>query len=223
MCQTIFEDLDTTEPNDSVKSACFLIINNGNPESSNGTGFIINSSGYFLTACHNIHEDVESCTAYYDNGEYLIRMIYKEYDQEGKDFFLGQLKDFDNAPNITFDLLRTDSLTIGDSLHTYGFNQHHYYGESPIIRVNDISYYSHKLNLTLVTLEEKSAFRRLDPRIGNENIKLLNDFSTTKYYGLSGGPVYFENTVCGVLIADMFVPSYYIIETCRENGIDIFD
>lgn len=179
-----------------------------------GSGFIIDKTGIFLSAGHNFKDTGIKYKAYYQQNEYEIETIYSEYDGIGKDLFIGNLVGFKEDIDETFCFGRADELQLNQRLYIKGFNSTEYGGISRSIQIKNHTLFEHDILTRLTVLEERKDIspirHNVDSRLQCENIRLLDLPNPEKYYGLSGGPVYNQNKIYGVCIADMFIPMEYI-------------
>lgn len=216
-------DYDDVPEQEAISTICIQIFN-ASTNSYVGTGFIVNSEGYFLSAGHNFKYCIESYRACFNTHEYSIEEIHKEhyYSEENQDLFIGRLSGFSESVSGDFHLKETIGLNVGDPLNIYGFNSHNYGGDTPL-EVRNKTLYHHMLRLHLETPDCKKNLAReqQDTRLRNEEIKVLSSFCTREYAGVSGGPVYSENNIYGVCLADLFLPTEYILGVCEQHGISL--
>lgn len=207
------DDLDSEITFEPKSKNCIAIFNDSEDKYI-GTGFIIDETGKFLSAGHNFKETKIKYKAYYQQNEYEIETIYFEYDEMGRDLFIGRLTGFKEEIDGTFCLESTNELELNHRLYVGGFNSVKYSGIPEPIQIKQHTLFKHDISTKLTILEERkdisSIRHKIDCRLQCENIKLLDLTNPEKYYGLSGGPVYDKNNIYGVCIADMFIPMEYI-------------
>jgi len=180
-----------------------------------GTGVIISNEGLFVSVGHNFKENC-IYKASYKSILYNIDVIYNEYSKEQcLDFFIGKLLDF-NCSNSLVGFAPTDKLQIGANLRVCGYKAT-LIGDTPIhqgiIITPQLKVNQYCIDTHILSKEEWLSHQvdMLTPRKDCNIFKYI-DVNTERYMGLSGGPVYSTEGIHGILIADLFLPSEYILE-----------
>lgn len=184
-----------------------------------GTGIIVSKDGMFVSVGHNF-KDKCSYKAFFRNRSYNIQDIHNEYSIEHcLDLFIGKLLDFNHTDIPLFVFSPTDNLQIGTNLRVCGYKST-LIGDEPIhqdiitphLKVNQYCIDTHILSRNEWINRN---YNRYSQRQDCTIIKYI-DINTDKYSGLSGGPVYSDKGIHGILIADLFLPSEYIIKHLPE-------
>lgn len=185
-----------------------------------GSGIIVSKDGMFVSVGHNF-KDKCSYKAFFRDRSYNIQVIYKEYSIEHcLDLFIGKLLNFNHIDIPLLGFLPTDNLQIGTNLRVCGYKST-LIGDKPIhqgiiitpqLKVNQYSIDTH-----ILSRDEwiNRNYNRYGQRQDCTIVKYI-DINTDKYSGLSGGPVYSDKGIHGILIADLFLPSEYIIKHIPE-------
>lgn len=209
---------DEKELNTRILNVCFPIccLSESNTIIDSGTGFIINKNGLFLSAGHVFQKNISNYKAYYNNNEYAINIIHCEYNKnKGEDLFIGELVGFEEELSFRIELTNPNLINNNSELYSAGFNsiKSHFAEKGDtgyLIECNGTPYYGHVLSFKLVELKDKPIARHQDKRLHLSNMRILSIATTPTYRGLSGGPVFLDNKVFGVFLADVFVTSDYI-------------
>lgn len=197
-------------------------------EDSLGTGFFIKDDGVFLTAGHVLKDKSKSYFAIIKNEKYEFKVLFFEYpDSDNQEtpicldlaicqiiglkinipivysFFCNSLED----KKVFYSGYQgKNSQNIISSVET--FNKYHAY----LYKFSDND---KKLNST----DSKIIVNGIsDKRPICDNVKSLTNKREVK--GMSGGPVYSEKNVFGMLIGDSYILSEYIVGKLNELKID---
>jgi len=188
-----------------IRQIAFPIYKGKNKENSEfeGTGFLINEEGHFISAGHVFKESDNKYFAWINNTMHEIECVLNEYVEPEnqiapiyKDIFIGIVK---QLISNSYDLCFSKTLNKADNYIAYG------YIENTKLLLKD----------TPATL-----LFRFAPS-GDENFENIwmpkgNDIEP----GMSGGIVIYENSVKGLVLArgKILEPSY-IIEKLQKLGI----
>lgn len=181
-----------------------------------GTGIIVSKDGMFVSVSHNF-KDKCSYKAFFRNRSYNIQVIYTEYSIEHcSDLFIGKLLDFSNTDIPLFGFSPTYNLQIGTNLRVCGYKST-LIGDEPIhqgvIIAPQLKVNQYCIDTHIISRDEwiNRNYNLYGQRHGCTIVKYI-DINTDRYGGLSGGPVYSDKGIHGILIADLFLPSEYIIK-----------
>lgn len=220
---------DVEELDKDILKNCFPVYHlpvDSNDLFDSGTGFLINNDGIFLSAGHVFFKETDTYKAYYDNNEYKVECIYKEYDDEsGKDLFIGKLIDLKKELSHHVILANSDLIEIGDEFFFAGFNtQMSVLGEMTStgiqIQHSGHTFYGHVLAAKLVSSQNKERYRIIaDKRLTLSSMKVLSNVPHLTYRGISGGPVFYKNRIYGIFLSDVFVTSNYIKDCLNKVNI----
>lgn len=208
-----------------IQNNCLAVFSSEN--NFKGTGFLIDDDGTFISAGHIFKNADLEYYVYYRDSKYDYKTIcfeYREYNkytsesQICEDLFIGKLLDFHEEIVSSFHLSKTSSLNINDTVFVIGY-QTCPQNIVTDMTINDISLYLNKICPTLCCangiITNKNNLN-LDSRLKMKNILTLKIENIEKCHGLSGGPVFREKEIFGVLIADMFISSEYILQKLGE-------
>lgn len=222
-------DFDDEEPpNTDILKNCFPIYHlptNKDDKFDSGTGFLINDDGMFLSAGHVFKEgnEIDAYNALFDGNEYQIKCIYREYNDEiAKDLFIGGLVNFNKKLPFCTTLGNSDLIVDGDYLAFAGYNiRKDILGKDAmsdyIMQHSEHTFYGHALTAKLVPPENIERYKcSIDKRLMSPIMKVLSKVPK-ECHGLSGGPVYSDSIIYGVLLADVFVTSNYISGRLEEQ------
>lgn len=185
-----------------------------------GSGIIVSKDGMFVSVGHNF-KDKCSYKAFFRDRPYNIQVIYKEYSIEHcLDLFIGKLLNFNHIDIPLLGFLPTDNLQIGTNLRVCGYKST-LIGDKPIhqgiIITPQLKVNQYCIDTHILSRDEwiNRNYNRYGQRQDCTIVKYI-DINTDKYSGLSGGPVYSDKGIHGILIADLFLPSEYIIKHIPE-------
>lgn len=217
----------------TIENNCLVIFS---PKSkSHGTGFLIDADGTFLSAGHVFkNTSVEHCV-YYKGNKYDYETILIEYTDNDaylcdsklcKDLFVGRLLDFhDDAFDSSFCLGDSSALNIGTFLFAAGYKRVRANYMESLQVIDGVLMYCHEQPFLLCSPENifaRDENRKLDVRLGMKNVKALDIPCVGIWHGLSGGPVFHDKEIYGVLIADMFITAEYIksnlLDRCKTSS-----
>ena len=227
---TVEDDLgiDDECPNEflsDIGNNCLAIYSPENK--SQGTGFIINNDGIFLSAGHVFKNTSVEHYAYYGNARYDYKIIDVEYTQNEdypteesccRDLFVGKLLDFHGRIDTSFHLTESSSLNIGSPLYAMGYSQRicHQRKEQT---VDNTTLYLCRIPVILCSpdriIRENKGYE-IDVRLGMKNVRTIWFDNMDRFHGLSGGPVFRDKEIYGVFLGDLFVTSEYIMEKLRK-------
>lgn len=188
----------------------------------NGTGFFVNSEGYFITAGHVVNNETNKYNAQINDKLYSIKEIYKEYCQQQqqnapifKDLFIGKVDYLPSVDDICrfSDLLEVNEfssvcgytsktlipelkaqITI-DELYDLDFEND---GSSdfPTPKLKTLRYYEIK-----TICEQLFIYRTYNGDIQYFKNGIMVDMREIDLSGMSGGPLMKDGTVMGMIIA----------------------
>lgn len=213
-----FDDLDEfeeitqfTELDSRIANQCIAIYSE---DVYIGTGVLLNDSGVFISVGHNFKQNYEHYHGFYDNTSFEISLIYNEYDEDScDDFCVGKLAGF-NTTRGNLLPLSVKNLDPNSILSVCGFKSKKL-RITPIkldIKVSDsilVDQYITKVQFLSKEEWIKRPGRKYTPRAKDDRFPLIN-IDANLFHGLSGGPIYTQEGIHGVLIGEMFVPSEYI-------------
>lgn len=212
----LFDELDDRpqfSEMDSIISKQCIAIHSG--DTYIGSGVLLNWDGVFITVAHNFKNASLPYNAFFAGRDYTIELIFAEYDVETcKDFYVGRLKDFEQN-QVDRTKLVGFSAIHGPHLKVCGYKSK--WINCPLItediHITDNLYVNQYVTQTnLITKENwlNLPGRRVSPRAKDDKCNYI-DINTDKFKGLSGGPVYSENGLHGLLVGDVFLLSQYVI------------
>lgn len=190
----------------SIEQSCFtIIVRNQNKEIiDRGTGFFINSDGYFITAGHVVVDP--TCSYYARIGNELPMDIkFKEYvDQQAyrsnlyMDLAFGKI---DYQP-LDFIKLSAKKLQADQSITLNGFEK---------------TFISYPTQINHIPTEKTNKITK--ERFVMANVYTIEEISQVSK-GLSGGPIMHEIACCGIVNnATECLTSLYIIEQLDAAGV----
>jgi hypothetical protein len=194
-----------------------------------GTGFFINETGYFLTAAHVLKNKKRSYKALINDEKYDFEVVYIEYIVSSKqvppicrDLAICKISNFKKDISISY-LFNSDFL-VNQTVFFSGYRL-----INTPCKIDELEVLGKKFvylyKLKSKDLKHESAIRItsisgndiLDNRLICSNTRSLN---IEELHGMSGGPVYYEKSVFGMLIGDCYILSEYIVEKLNELKID---
>ncbi len=196
---------------------------------SSGTGFFINEKGYFITAAHVLKNKKQIYKVLIEDVKYDFEVIFIEYIDSNKQTppicrDLAICKILNYHFNITLNYSFNSNFLVDKSVFFSGYRR-----INQPCKVDEIEVFHKKFvylyKLTSNDLKSDSPIRAktnngeefLDNRLICKNTRSLN---IKEYHGMSGGPVYSEKSVFGMLISDSYILSDYIVEKLNELEID---
>jgi hypothetical protein len=209
----------------------------------NGTGFFINSEGYFITAGHVINNVELKYYANINDELYPIKEIYREYIDQTlqkapifKDLFIGKVEYTPSAYNICE---FSDAIEINEYYLACGFTSRNLIPQikKPItfdelfedddLVSEDTSYNvkSKYKNLNFYEIEVQY-YKSFIYRVFGGDIQyfengLTVDMKKIIIAGMSGGPLMKENKVRGMVFArDNCISAAYIMSKLNELSIE---
>lgn len=199
-------------------------------EDSLGTGFFINDVGVFLTAGHVLKDKSKSYYAIIKNEKYKFKVLFSEYPDNGNqeppnccDLAICQIIGLKlNIPIVYSFVCNSledkkifysgyqgkNSQNIISSVET--FNKYHAY----LYKFSDNDEKLNDAERKLIV----NGIEFFDKRAICDNVKSFK--CKRKVNGMSGGPVYYDKNVFGMLIGDSYILSEYIVEKLNELKID---
>lgn len=205
---TIYSKLDQT-----VSDQCIAIFD-AISDTYIGTGTLIDNLGMFISVAHNFNNVGYAYKAYYNNKVYEIRTLVMEYDPERcKDMFIGELIDFTEY-DIKLLPLAEQPVDYDSEIMICGFKSRRI-AQNPFkecIEITDkleIQQYITKARV----IDKEQWLKLLNGKISpreNDDVCQYIDINTSMYKGLSGGPLYSNNGIHGILIGDVYLPVEYI-------------
>lgn len=229
-----YDDLDDFdgEPQfaneDIISIVCFPIVNSKEVKNI-GTGFLINKDGYFISVAHNFKDPVENLKVYTNDDWYDIELICKEYDKEiYSDLVIGRIVNLPNSYtyelNLPYLYTTQGNIDIGSEIKLLGFKS------TSLIEADKLKeiYFgngrsSHKLRITrnIIDPKDDTVFTNIPSLICNEKILFFEKHSEdNKLGGFSGGPVYRNEGIFGLIISHYFLKMEYIIPILNNLKID---
>lgn len=182
-----------------------------------GTGFLIDNQGLFVSVGHNFKKVNEAHYAFYNGKTYDINLLRMEYVNDSntdklKDLFIGELVNFKEYDIKSLRLFPFQNLPDYKDLRVCGFkgNPLRYPKLKKDIQVTEnlcIDQYCVEVSLQSsapTSTENHSIFRKID-------------IDTNRFKGLSGGPVYCNDKIIGILKGNVFLTSEYLISTLEEE------
>lgn len=221
-----FDDIDDcfyiecNAEDDSVSRLCTAIYDATN-NLPIGTGVLISSDGLFISAGHNFKNDDIKVEAYYAGRNYDVDVLYKEYDRTKLlDFAVGKLQAFNSqyCLETTMPILYDCSdLNVGSQIKIAGY-------KSTVVQNSDIIEEINPIE-GVVVLKQRKEFSIISPDCSQRFISEILDGrgifymkcgDADAYKGFSGGPVYFDNKIYGIVISHYFLKSDYIRDMLRS-------
>jgi len=209
----------------------------------NGTGFFINSKGYFITAGHVVNNGKWKYFANINDELYPIKEIYIEYLDQTiqkapifKDLFIGKVE---YSPSVSNICIFSDTIEIDDFCLACGFTS-----RNLLPQINKLLTFEELLeddNLVSKDTSNKvkskhkefkfyeielKYYKSFIYRAFNGDIQyfengLTVDMKNINFAGMSGGPLLKEGTVRGMIIArDNCISGKYIMSKLNELSIE---
>ena len=193
----------------------------------NGTGFLINEDGYFISAGHVFKNETRNYFAFVNSENYPIEIIYREY-LEGSDqvvpiyldLVIGRIRDVkieeDKCLSFSTDIKVKDELTL------FGYSPRDLISSgSAILPVENYGESLPKFKSLSVICDRLSIWRKRDTGIIWFTNCLTIFMHNILAFGMSGGPIVDSgNNVFGMLITrDSCLSSMYIISILEKNNI----
>lgn len=215
----IYDDIDCEyieqeiSKEDSVSEYCIAIFDATNQKPI-GSGIIIDSNGHFITAAHNFKKEKCMIKAFFDGQVYEIETLYIEYERGARDLFIGKLVQFNSDKYQGCSFPKLDDivqLKVDDELCVAGYKGVKLRGTDNLGVINPIG----NLHLT------KQRFNSNVTKPDAVQKMLQNDLEcpitffleregAEKYKGFSGGPVYSDGKILGIVISHYFLNADYI-------------
>lgn len=216
----IYDDIDEEDVTpsianeDSVSRFCIAIYNATKKEAI-GSGVLINDKGLFISAAHNFNkEENDIMKAYFDGKQYDINIIHKEYEQGICDLCIGTLVGFesDEYVDCTFPVFGgAFPLRVGSELTIAGYKKLKLRETENLGVVNPIDNLCvTKQRFNSDVQAPDSVQKSLQKELGNRVVFFLKRDGVEKFKGFSGGPVYQDNTIYGIVVSHYFLKSDYI-------------
>ena len=198
----------------------------GDASTPNGSGVLINNSGVFISAAHIFKNENNILRAWFDDQIYEIEIIYKEYETGNSDFLIGKLKDFQPIRFCEFPILKDCvNLSFGSGVYVSGFKRTRVITTELIKRIN--------IDNQFELIKQRQESKIVDFHIAQKNIPIVlrgdclswreficNAKEDMKFSGFSGGPVYFQDELYGVVLSNYFLKSDYIMKKLDNLHID---
>lgn len=227
----IYDDIDEYAypkdiAEDEVSKYCIAIYNAAT-NTFIGTGVLIADDGLFISAGHNFKNSIDDIKVFYNDKQYDIEKIYREYDEDFHDLAIGNLSNFQDGTGFKYPVLTScEDLKVGSEVSFAGFKSCSLYGSriellgvACITSENEI----YKMRITKDLPEPDSVQKILLQKAENRIMMFLPSEKAERYKGFSGGPIYAGNKVYGIIISTYFLKSDYIKEqlgnTCKNNYI----
>lgn len=215
---------------DNIKNIFPIIgcIFNDNDDFSLGTGFFINENGYFITAAHVLKNKELFYKALISDVKYDFEVIYFEYTETSNqspliclDFAICKIIDF--QLNIAINFYLNSEPLVNQVVKFSGYmriNQPHKVAEIEVFSEKSVYLYKLTSNDMKYDKPYREKTTNGEQLIDNRLIcKNTRSFKIKEYHGMSGGPVYTDNCVLGMLISDSYILSEYIVEKLSELKI----
>ena len=171
-----------------------------------GSGILISNQGLFISAAHNFNDVGHACGAFFNGKLYKIKTLFIEYDQDSvKDLFIGELVNYDQYDFAIVPLANSERIAEEKELKVCGY-------KSKNIIANPINK-NIKISENLYVNQYCPSVHIVIPDIRQKISKMvLNgvDIDVNKYKGLSGGPIYGENGIYGILKGNLYLTTEYI-------------
>lgn len=188
-----------------------------------GTGFFISQDGIFVTAAHNFKSPSSDHRVYLHSSFYSIELLYMEYDpSQNKDLVFGKLIGYlslHNIPIYKIDFENEFNFKDGDSFSITGFkskvlNDSEYVKEISINK--DLTEYQMRIKSTLFDYSYNSLIKEEIEISGNSIYPFTQQLHTDFLKGFSGGPVYKDHKIYGMVISKFFVRMDYILKKLKN-------
>lgn len=218
------DDIDEYIPNnqdDDVSEFCIAIYDKSTQKAI-GSGVLLNSDGLFISAAHIFLDKEHDFRAYFDKKEYKIKFLCEEYIKGQKDLSIGILKDFekDKYTSKSFPSLALSSgLGLKTKICVTGFKSVNLIETDlldTIKPLNNLLIYKQRFSKEII--EPDSTHKsRLEGFAGHVTAFLhsSND-KYARYKGFSGGAVYINDTIYGIVLSFYFLNSSYIIDIIKK-------
>lgn len=171
-----------------------------------GSGILISNQGLFISAAHNFNDVGHACGAFFNSKLYKIKTLFIEYDQDSiKDLFIGELVNYDQYDFAIVPLANSERIAEEKELKVCGYKSKDITAP-PInkgIKISDklyVNQYCPTVHIVAPEIRQKISK------------SVLNgvDIDVRKYKGLSGGPIYGEYGIYGILKGNLYLTSEYI-------------
>ena len=217
----LYDDIDDpVEPflrkissEDSISKFCIAILDI-TKNKYKGSGVILTPSGLFVSVAHNFDRPDTNYIAYYNQKLYMIEFLCKEYEQGKTDLAIGRLINFipTEVDRELYPLLIScEHLSVGEKVNISGFKSQ----ELPEAEILERITLHDGLNLCKQRISKKVPVADISQEIvlkeyeGKAKV-YMERVGAEKYCGFSGGPVYSNQNLYGLVISHFFIKSDYI-------------
>jgi hypothetical protein len=218
------DDDDIMESNtedDNVSKYCIAIYNASN-NTAIGSGVLLDSQGMFISAGHNFKNSEVNVKAYFGGKCYDVKLSYYKYDRDRLlDFAVGFLSKFDTHyySNDVFPSLGSCSdLHPGSEVNAVGYKSSILNQAELIESINpakDLRLYKQRKTFDIVNPDESQKI--IFEELNGQGMFYMELQQAHAYVGFSGGPIYNDNIIYGIIISDYFLKSDYIKEILERN------
>lgn len=202
---------------DTISCLCFSIFEE--PAEPVGTGFIVDKTGLFVSAGHNFKYDGRCLKAMFRGEVYELDLLYKEYTcREPIEFAIGRLRNFKETIQEPI-IANNEAAAPGSKISLCGCKEH-------IVPQSEIL---ETIELPSTRKVFKQRVDRVIPEIGvSHPLRIIVEESKgvaipfeeidppQKLNGFSGGPVYIENKILGIITSHCFIKSDYWLPVLKQ-------
>lgn len=218
--QKIYDDIDDFDEilpkqiseEDSISKLCIAIIDITNNRYK-GSGVILTHSGIFVSVAHNFDKVDADYSAYYNQQLYEIEILYKEYERGKNDLVIGRLINFfpNNLSNEQCPVLTScERLSVGTDVNISGYKSYELPDTEILERIthNGQNLVKQRIckQITIPDIPQEIVLKDYEGKVK----VFMERIGAEKYCGFSGGPVYKDQNLYGLVISHFFLKSDYI-------------
>lgn len=224
----VYDDIDYDIENyqdpkeDCISTLCLAIYYETNSKTNFvGTGIIMSKDGIFISAAHNFKDKKKEYKILYQGQSYEFEILYEEYIKGKQDLAICIITKFDSYLLDGISLPKfgeCKNLEIGSPVDVVGYKSIRCYACELLSEDRNTtgkSFYKHRVHKQIINA--CNGQDRVEQDFNNE-IMFYLDLRQTKYFGgFSGGPVYKDNLLYGIVLSNYFLKIDYILDKIKQN------
>lgn len=203
----------TIKEEDSISQLCFSIFDSVD-NTPIGTGFLVDKTGLFLSAGHNFktpNVKAKFCDEVYD-----IELLEKEYEPgEPLEFAIGKLVNFDaDIPMPIF--ASGQSCDIGTKINLCGCKKD-LVNQSDVLDIitlpSGINVHKQRIIKEIPEIKKNDPLSAIVKDSNGIAVPFEHHNQLNTLYGFSGGPVYINNKIYGIITSHCYIKADYWLPT----------